>query len=112
MGVCLLSLFLFLLHLQNSNLIYQENVFLGKDDVTLSNIDHIYQIVENKKKLLVPGSKVSSRIDFLVIVCKNFRLLRFAFADSEHGKGKHIAEALLKFAFPNNHTLLFGYIYR
>lgn len=90
----------------------QENVFLGRNDVTLSCIDHIYQIADKKKKLLTPGFKISSRIDYLLVVCKNFRVLRFGFKRSMAGAGKYIAEALLKLPFPNNHTLLFGYTYK
>lgn len=97
---------------QNANFIYQENIFLGRNDVTLSNIDHIYQVVDKKKKLLTNEYKISSRIDFLVIVCKNFRMFRFGFERSDKGAGKYVAEALLKLPFPNNHTLLFGYSFK
>lgn len=97
---------------QNPNVICQENLFLGRNDVTLSNIDHIYQVADKKKKLLTNEYKISSRIDFLVVVCKNFRMFRFGFERSGKGAGKHVAEALLKLPFPNNHTLLFGYSFK
>lgn len=97
---------------QNPNFICQENMFLGRNDVTLSNIDHIYQIVDKKKKLLTTGYKISARIDYLVVVCKNFRMFRLGFTKSVKGAGKYIAEALLKLPFPNNHTLLFGYTFK
>lgn len=87
-------------------------MLLGKNDVTLSNIDHIYQVVDKKKKLLSNEYKISARIDYLVVVCKNFRTLRFGFGRSKQGAGKYIAEALLKLPFPNNHTLLFGYCFK
>lgn len=97
---------------QIPNFICQENLFLGRNDVTLSNIDHVYQVVDKKKKLLTPGNKISSRTDYLVVVCKNFRMLRFGFGRAGKGAGKYIAAALLKLPFPNNHTLLFGYTFK
>ena len=87
-------------------------MLLGRNDVTLSNIDHVYQIADKKKKLLTSGFKISSRIDFLLVVCKNFRMFRFGFGNSDKGAGKYIAEALLKLPFPNDHTLLFGYTFK
>lgn len=96
---------------QNPNFICQENLFLGRNDVTLSNIDHIYQVVDKKKKLLTNEYKISSRIDFLIIVCKNFRVLRFGFGRCS-AKAKHVADTLLTFPFPKNHTLLFGYRFK
>uniref|UniRef100_A0A1B0D6B3 Uncharacterized protein n=1 Tax=Phlebotomus papatasi TaxID=29031 RepID=A0A1B0D6B3_PHLPP len=97
---------------QSANFVYQENIFLGKNDVTLSNIDMIYQVVDKKKKILSPQNKTSSRIEYLLIVCKNFRTLKFGFKNSEAKKGKNIADALLKFAFPTQHNLLFLYRYK
>lgn len=79
--------------------------------MTLSNIDIIYQITDKKKKLVGPHLKTSSRIEAIQIVCKNFRLLKFDFKKSEIGKGTLIANALAKFAFPNQHSLLFLYKY-
>lgn len=92
--------------------VYQDNVFLGKNDVTLSNIDIIYQINDRKKRLVAPNVKILSKLDVLHIICKNFRVFKFGFKRSEVGKGKHIAEALAKFAFPNRHNLLFSYNYK
>lgn len=91
---------------------YQENYFLGKYDVTLSNIDEIYQITDKKKKLVAPQYKNAAKIEALRIICKNFRMLTFDFQTSEIGKGKYIADALIKFAFPTRHNLLFLYQYR
>ncbi|GAB0098510.1 myotubularin-related protein 10-B [Sergentomyia squamirostris] len=97
---------------QSANFVYQENIYLGKNDVTLSNIDLIYQVADKKKKIVSPQGKTSSRIDYLLIICKNFRLLKFGFKLSEAGKGKLIADALLRFAFPTRHNLLFSYSYK
>lgn len=82
---------------------------MGRNDVTLSNIDIIYQITDKKKKLVGPHLKTSSRVEAIKIVCKNFRLLKFSFKNSEMGKGTLIANALAKFSFPNQHSLLFLY---
>ncbi|XP_059614071.1 myotubularin-related protein 10-B isoform X2 [Phlebotomus argentipes] len=97
---------------QSANFVYQENIFLGKNDVTLSNIDLIYQVVDKKKKIVSPQVKISSKIDYLLVICKNFRMLRFGFKESKAGSGKHIADALLRFAFPTQHNLIFSYRYK
>lgn len=52
------------------NVSYQENAFLGKYDISLSNIDKIYQITDRKKKLVGPQYKNSQRIESIKILCK------------------------------------------
>lgn len=94
------------------NTTFQENTFLGLYDITLSNIDEIYAYTDKKQKLVQPNQKNASKIDAIRIVCKNFRMLTFTFEDSEVGKGKYIADALLSFAFPTRHTLLFMYQFK
>lgn len=117
------------------NVLYQENLYLQRNDVTLQNIDQIYQIIDRKKRLVNPYSKINPKLEGLQIVCKvwhhqhtaqqvayfdmtliylvfhfqNFRVLKFGFKRSEVGQGKRIAQALTKFAFPNQHDLLFTY---
>lgn len=59
---------------KDQNSIYQDNVFLQKYDITLSNIDRVYQIVDRKKRLIDAHSKISSRIEELHIICKVSRL--------------------------------------
>lgn len=94
----------------------QENAFVGQHDVTLTNIDSIYQVVGagGKRRQLVPGSgtKISSKLHGLHVVCKNFRVLVFDLSECQVGEAKRIAEGLMKFAFPNQHSLLFSYNYR
>ncbi|XP_067635434.1 myotubularin-related protein 10-B [Eurosta solidaginis] len=106
---------------------YQEHLYLQRNDVTLNNIDYVYQLAEggrvsvgafsggNKRKKLDAQQKVmSSRITALHIICKNFRLLKFAFQQSRSGPdyGKLIASALARFAYPSRHDLSFAYCYR
>ena len=92
---------------------HQENNFLAKFDITLSNMDEIYAYTDKKYKLIAPQQKNEKRIDAIRIVCKNFRMLTFDFLEVHQvGKGKNIADALLKFAFPTRHNLLFMYHFR
>uniref|UniRef100_A0A182MTC7 Myotubularin phosphatase domain-containing protein n=1 Tax=Anopheles culicifacies TaxID=139723 RepID=A0A182MTC7_9DIPT len=97
---------------QGIDLSFQSNRFLGSSDVSLSNIDKIYQYVDKKKRIISPQFKNSNKIDKIRIVCKNFKTFTFGFQLSEIGKGKYIADALLKFAFPARHNLLFLYRYK
>ncbi|XP_017155825.1 myotubularin-related protein 10-B [Drosophila miranda] len=117
--------------------LYQENLYLGRNDVTLNNIDQIYTIAElgraasalqaarmasnsSRRKKLEPFKQhtINGRIAALHIICKNFRLLKFAFQQqdsklsgvSDHGK--LIASALVRFAYPMRHDLSFAYAYR
>ncbi|XP_058833258.1 myotubularin-related protein 10-B isoform X2 [Topomyia yanbarensis] len=98
---------------ENEQLVaYQKNMFLGKYDISLSNIDRIYQVTEKKWRLVSPQMKNSSKIEVLKVVCKNFRTLTLGFRKAGIGKGKYIADALVKFAFPAKHNLLFLYNYK
>ncbi|EAT38271.1 AAEL009815-PA [Aedes aegypti] len=91
---------------------YQKNTFLAKYDVSLLNIDKIYQVTDKKKRVVNPQSKNSSKIEIIKIVCKNFRIFTFGFRKAGVGKGKYVADALVKFAFPAKHSLLFLYNYK
>ncbi|KAH8395962.1 hypothetical protein KR222_000348 [Zaprionus bogoriensis] len=117
--------------------LYQENAYLGRNEVTLNNIDQIYTIAEqslaasalqaarmsgagSRRKKLEPAKQqnISGRIVALHIICRNFRMLKFAFQQqdsklsgaSDHGK--LIASALARFAYPMRHDLSFAYAYR
>uniref|UniRef100_A0A182VSS7 Myotubularin phosphatase domain-containing protein n=1 Tax=Anopheles minimus TaxID=112268 RepID=A0A182VSS7_9DIPT len=57
-------------------------------------------------------ARETNKIDKIRIVCKNFKTFTFGFQLSEIGKGKYIADALLKFAFPARHNLLFLYRFK
>uniref|UniRef100_A0A182QGP7 Myotubularin phosphatase domain-containing protein n=1 Tax=Anopheles farauti TaxID=69004 RepID=A0A182QGP7_9DIPT len=100
------------LDMDDDQISFQSNRFLGSSDVSLSNIDRIYQFVDKKKRIISPQVKNSSRIDKIHIVCKNFKTFTFGFQLSEIGKGKYIADALVKFAFPARHNLLFLYRFK
>ncbi|XP_053675597.1 myotubularin-related protein 10 [Anopheles nili] len=100
------------LDMDGEQLPFQSNRFLGSSDVSLSNIDRIYQIIDKKKRVISPQLKNSSKIDKIRIVCKNFKTFTFGFQLSERGKGKYIADALVKFAFPARHNLLFLYQFK
>uniref|UniRef100_A0A182YN08 Myotubularin phosphatase domain-containing protein n=1 Tax=Anopheles stephensi TaxID=30069 RepID=A0A182YN08_ANOST len=97
---------------EQASLSFQSNRFLGSSEVSLSNIDRIYQYVDKKKRIISPQFKNSSKIDKIRIVCKNFKTFTFGFQLSEIGKGKYIADALVKFAFPARHNLLFLYRFK
>uniref|UniRef100_A0A182S7H7 GRAM domain-containing protein n=1 Tax=Anopheles maculatus TaxID=74869 RepID=A0A182S7H7_9DIPT len=97
---------------EQASLSFQSNRFLGSSEVSLSNIDRIYQYVDKKKRIISPQFKNSNKIDKIRIVCKNFKTFTFGFQLSEIGKGKYIADALVKFAFPARHNLLFLYRFK
>ncbi|EDX01702.1 myotubularin-related protein 10-B [Drosophila yakuba] len=120
--------------------LYQENAYVGRNEITLNNIDHIYTIAElgraasalqaargmashagiSRRKKLEPFKQqnISGRIAALHIVCKNFRLLKFAFQQQDSkmfgasDQGKLIASALVRFAYPMRHDLSFAYAHR
>lgn len=63
------SILIFFLIYQS--ILYQENLLLGKNDVTLSNIDRIYQILDKKKRSAIGmNTKISSKIEGIHVVCK------------------------------------------
>jgi hypothetical protein len=102
-------------------------------DVSLCNIDNVYHILRDKKRKLIGGHNVDSKIKGLLIVCKvrfalifiwfdfepncylpfqNMRTLFFSFKFSNVNSGKNIANALLHYAYPRKHHLLFAYDFR
>ncbi|XP_011312781.1 myotubularin-related protein 10-B [Fopius arisanus] len=87
----------------------QQNHLYGYTDSCLSNIDEIYLITGDKKRKLVPGSTIPSKIKGIFIVCKNFRTWSFSFKFSPVGHGKSLLATLLHHAFPSRHQLLFAY---
>ncbi|XP_059485322.1 myotubularin-related protein 10-B isoform X2 [Neocloeon triangulifer] len=90
----------------------QHSSLLDEFDVSLCNIDCIYHITRDKKRKLVGGQNVSSKIKGLLVVCKNMRTLTFSFKFANVNSGRSIANALLHYAFPRRHHLLFAYDYR
>lgn len=55
----------------SQNISYQENILLGKNDVTLSNIDRLYQILDKKKRSPIgTHTKISSKIEGIHVICK------------------------------------------
>ncbi|XP_014219642.1 myotubularin-related protein 10 [Copidosoma floridanum] len=90
---------------------HQQNHLYGYTDTCLSNIDTVYLITGDKKKKLVPGAAVPSKVKGIFIVCKNLRTWSFSFEFSKIGDGKNIVNALLHHAFPTKHHLLFAYEY-
>lgn len=117
--------------------LYQENTYLGRNEVTLNNIDQIYTIAEqslaasalqaarmtstgSRRKKLEPAKQhnINGRIVALHVICKNFRLLKFAFQQQDSKMsgasdyGKLIASALARFAYPMRHDLSFAYAYK
>ncbi|XP_039291181.1 myotubularin-related protein 10-B [Nilaparvata lugens] len=93
---------------QKEDMISQENLLLGENDVCLSNVDVLY-LVGDKKKRLIPGKNISERVKGLHVVCKNMRTMTFSFKFSPVGHGKTLTNALLHHAFPRRHQLLYAY---
>ncbi|XP_026462054.1 myotubularin-related protein 10-like [Ctenocephalides felis] len=89
---------------------YQQNALLGENDICLSNIDAIYTLGDKKKKL-VPGQSIHSKVKGLFIVCKNMRTMSFSFKFTPINEAKGITLSILHHAFPTVHTRLFAYDY-
>ncbi|XP_011501148.1 PREDICTED: myotubularin-related protein 10-B [Ceratosolen solmsi marchali] len=96
----------------NGDDIYQQNNLYGYTDTCLSNIDTIYLLMGDKKRKLVPGAVVPSKVKGIFIICKNLRTWSFSFKFSPIGDGKNVLNALLHHAFPTKHHLLFAYEYK
>ncbi|XP_017888753.1 myotubularin-related protein 10-B isoform X2 [Ceratina calcarata] len=90
----------------------QQNHLYGYMDTCLTNIEDIYVTVGDKRRKLVPGNTVPSKVKGIFITCKNLRTWSFSFKFSPIGDGKNVLQTLLHHAFPSGHNLLFGYDYR
>ncbi|XP_025263877.1 myotubularin-related protein 10-B isoform X2 [Camponotus floridanus] len=91
---------------------HQQNHLYGYTDTCLTNIDEIYIMIGDKKRKLVSGSTVPSKVKGIFIICKNLRTWSFSFKFSPIGHGKNLLTALLHHAFPSRHQLLFAYDYK
>ncbi|XP_050464297.1 myotubularin-related protein 10-B isoform X2 [Cataglyphis hispanica] len=91
---------------------HQQNHLYGYTDTCLTNIDEIYVMVGDKKRKLVSGNTVPSKVKGIFIICKNLRTWSFSFKFSPIGHGKNLLTALLHHAFPSRHQLLFAYDYK
>ncbi|XP_076683538.1 myotubularin-related protein 10-B isoform X3 [Andrena cerasifolii] len=89
----------------------QQNHLYGYMDTCLTNIEDIYITVGDKKRRLVPGSTVPSKVKGIFIICKNLRTWSFSFKFSPIGQVNMLLTALLHHAFPSRHHLLFAYDY-
>ncbi|XP_018352124.1 PREDICTED: myotubularin-related protein 10-B isoform X2 [Trachymyrmex septentrionalis] len=94
------------------NVTRQQNHLYGYTDTCLTNIDEIYIMIGDKKRKLVPGNTVPSKVKGIFIICKNLRTWSFSFKFSPLGHGKNLLTALLHHAFPSRHQLLFAYDYK
>ncbi|XP_017791187.1 PREDICTED: myotubularin-related protein 10-B [Habropoda laboriosa] len=90
----------------------QQNHLYGYMDTCLTNIQDIYVTVGDKKRKLVPGNTVPSKVKGIFIICKNLRTWSFSFKFSPIGDGKNLLQALLHHTFPSKHDLLFAYDYQ
>ncbi|KAF6208274.1 hypothetical protein GE061_016728 [Apolygus lucorum] len=92
---------------------FEDTLQLGKNDVSLSNVDGLYLYGSDRKKKLVPDKNFSEKdVKGLYVVCKNMRMLSFSFKFSPKGHGKNLTNTLLHHAFPKRHQLLFAYDFR
>lgn len=53
-------------------------MLLGPNDVSLSNVDVLYQI-SSKKRKLTPGSSVSDQVKGIFVLCKVSSILFMSF---------------------------------
>ncbi|XP_054016584.1 myotubularin-related protein 10-B isoform X1 [Hylaeus anthracinus] len=90
----------------------QQNHLYGYMDTCLTNIEDIYITVGDKKRRLVPGNTVPSKVKGIFIICKNLRTWSFSFKFSPIKEGHNLLRALLHYAFPSRHYRLFAYDYR
>ncbi|XP_076237687.1 myotubularin-related protein 10-B [Calliopsis andreniformis] len=94
------------------DVVRQQNHLYGYMDTCLTNIEDIYITVGDKKRRLVPGNTIPSKVKGIFIICKNLRTWSFSFKFSPVKEVIHFLTALLHHAFPSRHQLLFGYDYR
>ncbi|XP_076652050.1 myotubularin-related protein 10-B [Halictus rubicundus] len=93
------------------DVVRQQNHLYGYMDTCLTNIEDIYITVNDKKRRLVPGNTVPSKVKGIFIICKNLRTWSFSFKFSPIKHRITLLTALLHHAFPSRHHLLFAYDY-
>lgn len=98
--------------MSGEDIIQQQNHLYGYMDTCLTNINDIYITVGDKKRKLLPGHTVPSKVKGVFIVCKNLRTWSFSFKFTPMKHGEKVLVALLHHAFPSRHSLLFAYDYK
>ena len=81
---------------------------------SIQAVHEIWGDAGEKRKKLPLGSNVSSKIDGIFILCKNFRFLRFSFKFAGVDSGRNITNALLHHSryilFPKNYIELINFV--
>ncbi|XP_039256996.2 uncharacterized protein LOC120333727 isoform X1 [Styela clava] len=93
------------------DLIELHNRLVNEHDILLNNIDSIYVEYPNKRKKLVPGSKIKDGIHRLELHCKDFRVAAFNFKLTVKGEEKGVIKSLLHHTYPSTVNLLFAFDY-
>ncbi|XP_046574483.1 myotubularin-related protein 10-B-like [Haliotis rubra] len=90
----------------------QLNKVLGDDDIPLTKVDSIYQIVSGgKKRRLQPATSVSNPTKYLEIHCKDFQIHTFGFKFCAKDQNKLAINAIVHHSYPTRSDLLFAYDY-
>nr|CAB3264055.1 myotubularin-related protein 10 [Phallusia mammillata] len=90
------------------DLIEMHNKMLGEEDITLNNIDAIYVEYPNKRKKLLPKSKVKEGVLRLELHCKDFRVVAFNFKFTVKTEEIGVIQSILHHAYPTTVSLLFA----
>ncbi|KAL8602283.1 hypothetical protein ACOMHN_022796 [Nucella lapillus] len=89
---------------------HQRNKLIDDNDIPLTCIDTIYQVLSGgKRRALSLGQTVSSASKYLEIHCKDFRIHVFGFKFVPKDQNKRVMNTILHHACPTRDDLLFAY---
>ncbi|KAK7116333.1 hypothetical protein V1264_002029 [Littorina saxatilis] len=88
----------------------QRNKLIEDNDIPLTCIDTIYQVLSGgKKRALAYGQTVSSTSKYLEIHCKDFRIHVFGFKFVAKDQNKRATNSIVHHSCPTRDDLLFAY---
>lgn len=89
---------------------HQRNKLLDDNDIPLTCIESIYQVMSGgKRRPLVLGQTISSTCKYLEIHCKDFRIHLFGFKFVPKDQNKRVTNTILHHSCPKRDELLFAY---
>ncbi|XP_069758453.1 myotubularin-related protein 10 isoform X2 [Narcine bancroftii] len=89
------------------------NLLLEEHDISLTCVEQVVAVndAKKKRKILGPNQPLKFKPTELIIYCKDFRIIRFRFDESDPESARKICLVIAHYSQPKDLRLLFGFAY-
>ncbi|XP_062927160.1 myotubularin-related protein 10 isoform X1 [Mobula hypostoma] len=89
------------------------NLLLEEHDISLTCVEQVVAVnaAKKKRKVLGPNQHLKFKPTELIIYCKDFRIIRFCFNESDPQSARKICLVIAHYSQPKDLQLLFGFAY-